>query len=262
MMINQIHKKAYKFKKTIITYFSLQKKQGNLSDFVYEGSKVYHFNKKDHVAVIRTTLINGSHKFKFCKQALDLEDHYQNIEHEFIIVDLGAHIGCTSLFYAKNFPKSKIIAVEPFQENYRLLKENLAFHENAKIFQNVVGDRNNASVKFYDNLNDSWAYGLIKTTRNSVEIDEVKMITLTDLLKDYQNTDNFILKIDIEGSEKLIFDNEINWKLIDTFKIVIVEIHDWMFPGQNTANGLLKWAVESNRDVCINGENLWFFKNR
>lgn len=261
MMIKYIHKEVYKFRRKIIKSLSLEHRQPDFQNFTYMGVKVHHDNYKDHLAVIRTTLINGSHKFEFCEQSRVLENHYQNVENEFIIVDLGAHIGCTSLFYAKNFPKSKIIAVEPFQKNYYLLKQNLEFHPNTVFLQNVVGDKNNASVKFYDNHNDSWAYGLIKTANSSFEIDEVNMITLVDLLKNYKNTDNFILKIDVEGSEKLIFDDDTNWNLIDSFQIVIVEIHDWMFPGQKTAKGLLKWAAHCNRDVCIRGENLWFFKN-
>lgn len=164
------------------------------------------------------------------------------------------------MFYAKNFPKSKIIAVEPFQENYRLLKENLAFYKNERLIQSVFADENNKIVKIYDN--NSWAYGLLKVAINSIEVEEVNMVTLDELLKDFHNRDNFIPKIDIEGSEKLIFDHKANWNLIDTFQIIIVEIHDGMFPGQKIAKGLLRWATDYFRDVCIQSENLWFFKNR
>ena len=46
---------------------------------------------------------------------------YARIERP-LILDLGANIGLMSLYFAKNWRKAHIIAVEPDERNFRLLK--------------------------------------------------------------------------------------------------------------------------------------------
>lgn len=47
-----------------------------------------------------------------------------------IIVDAGANIGLASIYFANNYPEAKIIAIEPEQSNFELLKKNVAPYPN------------------------------------------------------------------------------------------------------------------------------------
>ena len=71
------------------------------------------------------------------------------------------------------------------------------------------------------------------------------------------------MKIDIEGHEKELFENNTEW--FDKFKIVIIEIHDWMMPGKSISKNYLNTLVDSmaknNRDIIIRGENLISIKH-
>lgn len=49
-----------------------------------------------------------------------------------VIIDLGAHIGFTSIFLALKYPNAKIISLEPSKENFELLEYN------TKSFKNVI----------------------------------------------------------------------------------------------------------------------------
>src|SRR5439155_12824818 len=49
-----------------------------------------------------------------------------NLPPDATIVDLGANIGIASLYFASLFPQSRILAVEPDDENCDLLKRNCA----------------------------------------------------------------------------------------------------------------------------------------
>ena len=40
------------------------------------------------------------------------------------IIDLGANIGCSAVYFAERYPGAKILAVEPDEDNYRLLFRN------------------------------------------------------------------------------------------------------------------------------------------
>ena len=77
-MITFIRKKLYRAKKNLVKRLHLELNQINFVDFVYSGSKVYHDNKNDHIAVIKTTLVNDSHGFSFCSQAQKLELIYHD----------------------------------------------------------------------------------------------------------------------------------------------------------------------------------------
>ena len=42
------------------------------------------------------------------------------------ILDIGANIGVTSVYYSNLFPSARIVSVEPLQENFQLLQRNVA----------------------------------------------------------------------------------------------------------------------------------------
>ena len=67
-----------------------------------------------------------------------------------------------------------------------------------------------------------------------------------------------MIKIDIEGHESDLFKKNTEW--FDKFKVIIIEIHDWMLPGKsisrNYFNTLSEAMKKNNRDVIIRGENL------
>jgi hypothetical protein len=82
------------------------------------------------------------------------------------------------------------------------------------------------------------------------------------VLKKFRETDYeyFLIKIDIEGSEKDLFSK--NYDLIKKFKIIIIELHDWLHPGKNISINFLKFINKQNnkkkflRDIITFGENL------
>lgn len=62
-------------------------------------------------------------------QEIWLEEVYRDVLHHKpsakTIIDLGAHIGLTSLYLVRHLPGSRVFAVEPHPGNYALLKQNL-----------------------------------------------------------------------------------------------------------------------------------------
>ncbi len=73
----------------------------------------------------------------------------------------------------------------------------------------------------------------------------------------------FLIKIDIEGFEKDLFQENIEW--MNKFKVIIVEIHDWMVPSKSISasfiSSLNKTMKIKKRDLIINGENLISVRN-
>ncbi len=65
----------------------------------------------------------------------------------------------------------------------------------------------------------------------------------------------FILKVDIEGAEKALFNQD--WDLLDRFGVVVMESHDFMLPGQLTSSSFFAFHSSHRRDFLYNRENLF-----
>lgn len=61
-----------------------------------------------------------------------------------IILDIGAHTGIDAIIIAKKNPRIKIIAIEPYEPNYKRLEKNVALNgvTNIEILKIALGDEN------------------------------------------------------------------------------------------------------------------------
>jgi FkbM family methyltransferase len=122
-------------------------------------------------------------------------------------VDIGACIGEYSIYFAKKYPRSKILSVEPNENNLKLFRENIKINrteESIKIIENAISDIQNQN--YYTTPNDGESE-VILDNNNS----QKKTITLSSLISN-ENLDKIdFLKIDVEGSNyklaKCIVDN-------------------------------------------------------
>ena len=69
----------------------------------------------------------------------------------------------------------------------------------------------------------------------------------------------FIVKIDIEGGENDLFANSTSW--IDDFPLLIIELHDWLFPMKGTSRNFLMAISKLDRDFVHHGENIFSINN-
>ena len=97
-----------------------------------------------------------------------------------------------------------------------------------------------------------WAYRTSTDGRGP----EIAMLGLCDLLAEEikSNKTPFILKIDIEGAEKTLFDGDCS--LINQFPIIIMEPHDWLLRGQGSSTGFFRFHAAYGREFCMNHENI------
>lgn len=113
-----------------------------------------------------------------------------------VIYDCGANIGTSVLFFAKNYPKAKIIAFEASPYIFGILKTNIENNNvtNAILHQNAVWTKNE-ELEFSDEGGDS---GSIHSIANTKKV-KVKAIDFLEVLNKEDKID--MLKMDIEGAE-------------------------------------------------------------
>jgi len=74
-----------------------------------------------------------------------------------------------------------------------------------------------------------------------------------------QGLEPFIFKIDIEGGESELFKERTTW--MQRFPLIIIELHDWLFPGTSNSRNFLREVSNMNVDFVFRGENVFCFNN-
>lgn len=169
-----------------------------------------------------------------------------------LILDLGANIGISAKFFLMSYPSSKVVAVEPASQNIKLLTHNTKTIPGISVLHGAVGS-SSGEVSLFDSGAGNNAFRTFG--QKSQVLETVPCFSIPDLIKLSPEAVPFLIKIDVEGAEKELFSTNVDW--IDLFKVIVVETHDWMLPGQAISSNLLAALGGKNRDLIFRGENLF-----
>ncbi len=176
------------------------------------------------------------------------------------IVDCGANIGCSVLWFATQFPEAQIVAIEPDTANFELLNRNVAGLDNVRTIRAALWCSETRVVISNPDA-EPWAFRTQAITGVSAQNRSlIDTITMDQLLVDATSSTCIIVKMDIEGAEREVFSMNTSW--LGRVDILIIELHDWMFPGQD--NGRIFFSAVASRpiDYVAHGENLFCFRRR
>lgn len=170
-----------------------------------------------------------------------------------VIVDCGANIGLASLFFKNKYPKARVISIEPDADNFKLLSENMKNKDN--LLHAAIWNTD-TSLEVLDESAASWGYEFVETKNSSNTA--VKAYSMKSVMEKFQLDYIDILKLDVEGSEKEIFESDYHYWLSQT-KVLIIELHDRNRVGcsQSVLSALSKYEFSMD----IKGENLICFMN-
>jgi len=145
-----------------------------------------------------------------------------------LLIDCGANIGASVAWFANRYPEAHLIAVEPAPSNCELLRHNV---EGLNVEVHQAGISSNDGKAFLINRNDGEEMSFEITSEPTNQI--VDLFSIATLLagKPSDRFVPFLLKIDIEGSEKALFAGDTS--AINRFPFIIMEPHDWMYPPGN-----------------------------
>ena len=183
-----------------------------------------------------------------------IDGHYEGLlgKNADTIIDAGANIGLTTLYFLKYYPNAVIVCVEPEPENYAMLLMNTRSYKNVTCLNKGLWS-NTARLRIRDLRTDSWAFEVMETTN---ENDSFPAVTISDILAERHLPTVDILKIDIEGSEREVFDTGAQW--IDQVKYVMVEIHEDMRKGAHQS--VMNLMTQYGFSHTANGPLFLFFK--
>lgn len=177
-----------------------------------------------------------------------------------VIIDAGANIGLAAVYFSQRFPKAKIYSIEPEDSNIEIFKRNTKAYKNVLCYKKALHHTAEMSLKVIDEGIGKWGFTtkqLDAVSENKKVVSEIDTISIESLMK-ANNIDIIdILKIDIEGAEKPLFElNYQSW--LPKTRYVIVELHDKWYPGCKEA--VLNAINNYNFSSFKKGEN-WIFVN-
>jgi FkbM family methyltransferase len=172
-----------------------------------------------------------------------------------LIIDAGANIGASAVWFATSFPKSRLVAIEPAPGNCELLKRNCAGID-LELFAGGISSQDGTMYLSDPGCGD-WAFRVVEKGSVEVPVFSASRIVDSEIRK---SAVPFICKVDIEGGEDHLFRENTGWT--DKFPLLIVELHDYMLPGGARSKGLLTCLSKSDFDVVPHGENVFCFNNR
>ena len=185
------------------------------------------------------------------------ERHYRQIiaqGKQPLILDCGANIGTSVLWFAARYPEAHIVAVEPAPDNFALLKKNCAGLD-VDLREAGIGAEDGIA-HLTDSGLGSMAYRTTFDATATSEMPGIAMTTMATLLESKPESRYvpFLLKVDIEGGEKSLFEGDCS--MINRFPLIIMEPHDWILPGEGTSISFFRFHANAAREFCMKHENI------
>ncbi len=195
---------------SIKIYFALKKHK----------DKVYLNKRKHSIFFRKDTKDHETFEEIFISKIYNLELTFKPIN----IIDAGANTGFASLFFKFKYPQSEIVALEIDKGNIKMINKNLKNHKRLEIINK--GLYNKSSFFKVENPYNATNSFIIKEVSKNEDFD-IESITIDKILEYKKWNTIDILKIDIEGAEKELFEkNYENW--LPKVKVIFIETHDRM----------------------------------
>lgn len=169
-----------------------------------------------------------------------------------VIIDGGANVGLAAIYFTTLYPAATIICVEPDPENHKQLKKNTQLYPNIKPIEGGLWNAD-TTLRIVNPNAQAWSFEVTEGQQEKGET--ISAITIEKIKKDFGIDVIDVAKIDIEGSEKELFEaNYESW--LPSTRFLIIEVHDWKRKGASRAvfSALVKYRFSFSKK----GENLIF----
>lgn len=211
--------------------------------------------------VIRQVFQNSDYNFGRLKRGPELNALYQRMaasDKAPLIVDAGANIGASPVYFAYSFPKARVVAIEPEQNNFELLSANTQGLP-VECIRGALASKA-GTIDLVDPGEGSWGFRTASLGDGKPTDQKVDCVTINDIYAARADAcAPFLAKIDIEGGEHDLFSANTEW--VAKTPLIIIELHDWLLLGQANSRPFLQCISGYDRDFVYIGENIFSMDN-
>lgn len=212
------------------------------------------------LATFEQVFCNHDYNLRRLARWTDIVATYERLSREGspLILDLGANVGLATVQFRSQWPKSFVVSVEPDDANFAILRRNVEPLGNTLPVHAAV-----AATDGFARIVDPAAAAWAKQTELTAESTGTRAVSVATLLEEARkrqpDCQPFLCKVDIEGFEANLFSANTEW--VAQFPLIVIELHDWMLPGQGKARTFLRAVAEHDRDFVHLGENVFSIRN-
>lgn len=210
-------------------------------------------------ATVHEIFVRREYDTGFFQHERSIQEEYQSILETGgtpLILDLGANIGIASVFLAQKYPDARVFGIEADEANAKRATSNTSKSQHIEIIHSAIAPEDGQIPIFDPGLGNN-AYRTFGSEKEFLR--HIPAVSIDTLLENHSDLVPFFLKVDIEGFESSLFEQNVDW--IDRFKVIAIETHDWMLPGKAISSNLLRALGGRNRDLVFRGENLFSIRN-
>lgn len=174
---------------------------------------VNFFNEQEFHSLKREIFTNDSY-------------YFESETEEPVIIDVGAYVGLSVLYFKQLFPNCRVLAFEPNPVAVEKLKENIFINEaeDVEIYDSAIWTKDGFKDLYIDNSGlQRYSVGSFKKGAWNGEVVSKKITVKTEDLTKYIKTDIDMLKLDVEGSEHQILKSIAPH--LTKIKNIVVEYH-------------------------------------
>ncbi len=228
------------------------------------ANRPFHFRPgSSDEGVIKQIFTQGDYNLGRLRRGQELNELYNRIaaSRTPLIVDAGANIGASSIYFAYSFPKARVVAIEPEQSNFELLTTNATGAAIECVHGALASSPGRVGV--VDVGEGFWGFrtgAAVTETAGKPDSQSVSCVTINDIYASHaQDCAPFMVKIDIEGGESELFSANTEW--VAKTPLIIIELHDWLMTGTANSRTFLKCIAAQDRDFVHIGENIFSIDN-
>lgn len=137
------------------------------------------------------------------------------------VVDVGANIGDTAVFFSRVKKASKVIAIEPLPYVFSLAQKNIKANNinNVLLLNASLGSKRGKITIEEPHVKESPGFSVSVLGKGDKRVEQITLTDVLSLLKD-----PYLLKLDCEGCEYDIILND--YENVRKFEKVIFEYHE------------------------------------
>lgn len=142
-----------------------------------------------------------------------------------MIVDIGAHIGLSCIYFTERYPDAKIYSYEPHSDNFKLLEQNITQNNlDIDIFNMGVSNKQSEQHLYELSHKGTAVHTTVPDNRQAAKTHLIECTTIEHIVNDNNIPRIDILKLDCEGAEYAILDQPAY--VLDKIDTIVMEYHD------------------------------------